>query len=156
MPFFSRVFKGKEATAKKRVAPAPKLNKKPQWSDAWVRTRVDPEEVVELLRECTNELKSRGENTSHVSGRQQLTLTTTALDIPFLLLPFRPSSDPSAARTFVRNYFLPQTDREALRGTALTNEVKMTDVMVWKEFCTYAHRLTGSPDPCQCHEVVLE
>ena len=53
-----------------------------------------------------------------------------ALDIPFLLLPFRPSSDPSAARTFVRNYFLPQTDREALRGTALANEVKMTDVMV--------------------------
>lgn len=67
---------------------------------------------MELLRECTKELKSR------------------ALDIPFLLLPFRPSSDPSAARTFVRNYFLPQTDREALRGTALANEVKMTDVMI--------------------------
>lgn len=135
MPFFSRVFKGKDATAKKSVAPTPKVNKKPQWSDAWVRTRVDPEEVVELLRECTNELKSRGESTSHVFGRQQLTLPTIALDIPFLLLPFRPSSDPSAARTFVRNYFLPQTDREALRGTALTNEVKMTDVMVWKRFC---------------------
>lgn len=148
MPFFSRVFKGKDATAKKSVAPAPKANKKPQWSDAWVRTRVDPEEVVELLGECTKELKSRGEHTSHVFGRRPLTLPTLALDIPFLLLPFRPSSDPSAARTFVRNYFLPQTDREALRGTALANEVKMTDVMVWKRFARYPYRLTCSPDPC--------
>lgn len=60
MPFFSRVFKGKDATAKKDMALPPKGVKKPQWSDAWVRTRVDPEEVVELLRECTIELKSRG------------------------------------------------------------------------------------------------
>ena len=139
MPFFSRVFKGKDATTRKAVAPVPKTTKKPQWSDAWVRTRVDPEEVVELLRECTKELKSRGEHSSQTLGTQQLTLTAAALDIPFLLLPFRPSSDPSAARTFVRNYFLPQTDREALRGTALANEVKMTDVMVKWNSSSYEH-----------------
>lgn len=68
MPFFSRVFKGKDATTRKTVAPTPKSTKKPQWSDAWVRTRVDPEEVVELLRECTKELKSRGEDQSHIAG----------------------------------------------------------------------------------------
>lgn len=53
-----------------------------------------------------------------------------ALDVPFLLLPFRPSSDPSAARTFVRNFFLPPHDREPLRGSSLENELRMTEVMV--------------------------
>lgn len=33
---------------------------KPRWDDAWTRTSVDPEEVQELLRGCTLELKSRG------------------------------------------------------------------------------------------------
>ena len=58
MPFFSRL-RGKDKKPKSLVngysAPV-----KPQWSDAWLRTRVDPEEVVELLRGCTQELKSRG------------------------------------------------------------------------------------------------
>jgi hypothetical protein len=69
MPFFSRVFKGKDSASKKDIAPTPKVTKKPQWSDAWVRTRVDPEEVVELLRECTVELKSRGKQRSREAGR---------------------------------------------------------------------------------------
>jgi hypothetical protein len=62
MPFFSKVFKSKDGQVKKTNAPVANGNavKKPQWSDAWVRTRVDPEEVVELLHLCTNELKSRG------------------------------------------------------------------------------------------------
>lgn len=50
--------------------------------------------------------------------------------MPFLLLPFRPSSDPSAAKTFIRNYFFPVTDRKKLAGDALTKELKMTEVMV--------------------------
>ncbi|EXJ56731.1 hypothetical protein A1O7_07075 [Cladophialophora yegresii CBS 114405] len=114
MPFFSKVFKSREGQAKKNVAPVANgdSHKKPQWSDAWVRTRVDPEEVAELLHLCTAELKSR------------------ALDVPFLLLPFRPSSDPSAARTYVRNFFLPPHDREPLRGSSLENELRMTEVMV--------------------------
>ncbi|KIW65224.1 hypothetical protein PV04_07500 [Phialophora macrospora] len=114
MPFFSRVFKSRDGQVKKNTAPVTngEGHKKPQWSDAWVRTRVDPEEVAELLHLCTAELKSR------------------ALDVPFLLLPFRPSSDPSAARTYVRNFFLPPHDREPLRGSALENELRMTEVMV--------------------------
>lgn len=32
----------------------------PKWEDAWLRTRVDPEEVAELLHGCTAEIKSRG------------------------------------------------------------------------------------------------
>lgn len=32
----------------------------PKWKDAWSRTQVEPEEVQELLRGCTAELKSRG------------------------------------------------------------------------------------------------
>lgn len=34
---------------------------KPRWEDAWTRTEVEPEEVQELLRGCTHELKSRGD-----------------------------------------------------------------------------------------------
>ena len=62
MPFFSKVFKSKDGQAKKASAPVANGNtyKKPQWSDAWIRTRVDPEEVAELLHLCTAELKSRG------------------------------------------------------------------------------------------------
>ncbi|RVX66349.1 hypothetical protein B0A52_09957 [Exophiala mesophila] len=114
MPFFSKVFKSKDVGVKKSTVPLAKgdSQKKPQWSDAWIRTRIDPEEVVELLHLCTVELKSR------------------ALDVPFLLLPFRPSSDPSAARTFVRNFFVPPQDREHLQGTLLENELRMTEVMV--------------------------
>lgn len=57
-------------------------------------------------------------------------LTNTALDVPFMLLPFRPSSDPSAARAFVRNYFIPPNDRPKLQGEKLINELRMTEVMV--------------------------
>jgi hypothetical protein len=57
-------------------------------------------------------------------------LTSAALDLPFLLLPFRPTSDPSASRTFVRNYFLPQTEREEMRGETLKKELRLTEPMV--------------------------
>lgn len=50
--------------------------------------------------------------------------------MPFLLLPFRPSSDPSAAKTFIRNYFFPPPDRKRWTGDGLTKELKMTEVMV--------------------------
>lgn len=50
-----------------------------------------------------------------------------ALDMPFMLLPFRPTSDPSAARTFIRNFF----DRgQALHGEYLTQELRLTEPMV--------------------------
>lgn len=50
-----------------------------------------------------------------------------ALDMPFLLLPFRPTSDPSAARTFIRHFF----DRgQRLYGEALAQELRLTEPMV--------------------------
>lgn len=53
------------------------------------------------------------------------------LDIPFLLLPFRPSSDPSSARTFIRHYFSPPPERPApLRGEHLVQELRLTEPMV--------------------------
>lgn len=50
----------------------------------------------------------------------------TALDMPFLLLPFRPTSDPSAARTFIRHFF----DRGQLHGEGLAQELRLTEPMV--------------------------
>src|SRR3954470_19461364 len=63
--FFSRL-KGKDGPAKisksKKGAPQAvnDIPQKPRWEDAWTRKSVDPEEVQELLRGCTLELKSRG------------------------------------------------------------------------------------------------
>ncbi|KAG6011651.1 hypothetical protein E4U43_008194 [Claviceps pusilla] len=82
---------------------------KPKWDDAYTRTSVEPEEVHDLLHFCTAELKARG------------------LDIPFLLLPYRPTSDPSAVRTFVRHF---HDDSYGLAGEALSQELRMTEPMV--------------------------
>ena len=71
MPFFSKVFKkdkdkdGSRAKVKSKKytdqsSPAPVVPPKPRWADAWSRKDVEPEEVQELLRGCTLELKSRG------------------------------------------------------------------------------------------------
>lgn len=54
-------------------------------------------------------------------------LLHTALDHPFLLLPFRPTSDPSAVRTFIRHFF---DSNHGLRGDALAQELRMTEPMV--------------------------
>ena len=56
--FFSRL-KGKDAS-KKKVQQVEAAPAKPTWTDAWTRTSVEPEEIQELLRGCTVELKSRG------------------------------------------------------------------------------------------------
>ncbi|KAL2008878.1 hypothetical protein VTN00DRAFT_7072 [Thermoascus crustaceus] len=116
MTFLAKVFRSKDSSAAKKQAkqntPEQEAPAKPQWTDAWLRTEVIPEEVQELLRGCTQELKGR------------------ALDVPFLLLPFRPSSDPSAARTFIRNYFNPPPGRQPLRGDALMQELRLTEPMV--------------------------
>ncbi|KGO48481.1 protein of unknown function DUF1708 [Penicillium expansum] len=116
MSFFSRVFRGKDSTATKKqskptaVSTAPA---KPKWTDAWQRTEVAPEEVQDLVRGCVHELKAR------------------ALDTPFLLLPFRPSSDPSAARTFIRNYFNQSFDKGSpVNGDVLAQELRLTEPMV--------------------------
>ncbi|KAJ5210749.1 hypothetical protein N7491_010558 [Penicillium cf. griseofulvum] len=117
MSFFSRVFRGKDSTAtKKQAKPTTALNTapaKPKWTDAWQRTEVAPEEVQDLVRGCVHELKAR------------------ALDTPFLLLPFRPSSDPSAARTFIRNYFNQSFEKGSpVNGDTLSQELRLTEPMV--------------------------
>lgn len=111
--FFSRL-KGKDGPTKasKKKGGLDDLSDqapaKPTWTDAWTRTTVEPEEIQELVRGCTVELKSR------------------ALDMPFLLLPFRPTSDPSAARTFIRNFF----DKRQLSREMLAQELRLTEPMV--------------------------
>ncbi|KAK3489494.1 uncharacterized protein B0T23DRAFT_202875 [Neurospora hispaniola] len=113
---FSRLKHKDGAKSKKKGADldsfTEQLPKGPQWTDAWTRTSVEPEEVVELIILSTEELKSR------------------ALDIPFFLLPFRPTSDPSAVRTFVRHFFDKQNGGPAIRGEALQQELRMTEPMV--------------------------
>ena len=69
MGFFSKL-KGRSSgadSAPKKAKKAPQTNgavsvppPKPRWDDAWTRKQVEPEEVQELLRGCTMELKSRG------------------------------------------------------------------------------------------------
>lgn len=61
MPFFSRVFRSKDPSKKSgRLNGLPLEPEKPTWTDAWLRTEVEPEEVVDLLLGCTSELKDRG------------------------------------------------------------------------------------------------
>ena len=66
MPFFTRVFRGKDSGAAKKTTKNPVVDDttpaKPSWTDAWQRTEVAPEEVQELLRGCTQELKARGKS----------------------------------------------------------------------------------------------
>jgi len=64
MPSFARWFRSRDAAKSKKfadqgdgvVAPT-----KPSWQEAWNRKEVAPEEVQELIHECTQEMKSRGE-----------------------------------------------------------------------------------------------
>lgn len=61
--FFSRL-KGKDGAATKgkkgQMQQVDAVPAKPTWTDAWTRTSVEPEEIQELLRGCTLELKSKG------------------------------------------------------------------------------------------------
>ncbi|KAK5992756.1 Morphogenesis-related MSB1-like protein [Cladobotryum mycophilum] len=86
------------------------IPQKPKWDDAYTRKTVEPEEIQELLRRCTDELKSRG------------------LDQPLLLLPFRPDSNPTAVRTFIRGFF--NLSGKHLSGEALAQDLRLTDPMV--------------------------
>lgn len=53
------------------------------------------------------------------------------LDVPFLLLPFRPASDPSATRTFIRNFFGANSlTSNPPRGEMLMQELRLTEPLV--------------------------
>ena len=120
MPFFSKVFKHKDATfssAKSKTQVAD-LNDhaavptRPRFVSTWASKTIDPEEVEELIHACTLEMKSRAE----------------ALEAPFFLLPFRPETDISPARTFIRNFFA-ETHSGSLHytGASLQKELVLTE-----------------------------
>ena len=51
--------------------------------------------------------------------------------MPFLFLPFRPASDLSATRTFIRNYFGPDSLKsDPPRGEQLLQELRLTEPLV--------------------------
>ncbi|KAF2850658.1 hypothetical protein T440DRAFT_517967 [Plenodomus tracheiphilus IPT5] len=113
MPFFKNVFKSKDgsrAGSKAGHNAEPVAPPKPRWEDAWSRKEVAPEEIQELVHVCTQEMKSRG------------------LDMPFMLLPFRPTSDASASRNFVRNFFKAAYEGTHLySGEGLAQELRLTE-----------------------------
>lgn len=63
---FSRL-KGKDGASKLKSKKGGNLDQlvdqqppKPRWEDAYARITVEPEEIQELIRRCTEELKARG------------------------------------------------------------------------------------------------
>lgn len=61
---FSRL-KSKDSSQKRskkglKFDAADQLPSKPKWDDAYTRKTVDPEEIQDLIRRCTTELKARG------------------------------------------------------------------------------------------------
>jgi hypothetical protein len=51
--------------------------------------------------------------------------------MPFLLLPFRPSSDPSAARNFIRNFFRSSYEGNMqFAGAGLAQELRLAEPLV--------------------------
>lgn len=61
--FLNKVFKRDNAAAIRKAEAEAAAAAKPdevKYADAWFRTSVAPEEVQELLRGCTNEIKHRG------------------------------------------------------------------------------------------------
>lgn len=162
--FFSRSKKDKGGAKSKKnnLYKGDDANDQPtqqRWEDAWTRKSVEPEEVQELIRGCTVELKSRGSYDKPIQSDLYFRITTitkhnrrlcnvpyyfryvtpanlfcplpAGLDMPFLLLPFRPTSNPSAARSFIRSFCNSPWDRgEQLSGHALAQELRLTDPMV--------------------------
>ncbi|EUC43533.1 hypothetical protein COCMIDRAFT_100572 [Bipolaris oryzae ATCC 44560] len=108
MPFFKSVFSSKDKQ-KSKTAPEPAAPPKPRWEESWTRKEVAPEEIQELVHVCTQEMKSR------------------ALDMPFMLLPFRPTSDTSASRNFIRNFFKAAYEETGqYSGEQLAQELRLT------------------------------
>ncbi|KAK4984382.1 hypothetical protein LTR50_006637 [Elasticomyces elasticus] len=123
MPFFSNVFKNKDGpvtspnqrTAVHDTNQGPAVPPKPRYASSWNSKEMVPEEVQDLIHACTQEMKSRAD----------------ALDTPLLLLPFRPGTDPSSARTFIRNFFHTNAQGgDQYRGTSLQQELRLTDPIV--------------------------
>lgn len=51
--------------------------------------------------------------------------------MPFLLLPFRPNADPTAAKTFIRTYFKHgEGPSSELTGADLQREIRLVEPLV--------------------------
>ncbi|CAN9097974.1 hypothetical protein CC77DRAFT_485377 [Alternaria alternata] len=110
MPFFKSVFHSKDKQKGAKTAPEPVAPPKPRWEESWTRKDVAPDEIQELIHVCTQEMKSR------------------ALDMPFMLLPFRPTSDTSASRNFIRNFFKAAYENtRQYSGEGLAQELRLTE-----------------------------
>ncbi|CAI6331547.1 unnamed protein product [Periconia digitata] len=112
MPFFKNVFKSKDASraGKADKTDQPVAPPKPRWEESWSRKDVDVNEIQELVHVCTQEMKAR------------------ALDTPFILLPFRPASDQSAARNFIRNFFKSAYEgSRQYEGEGLAQELRLAE-----------------------------
>ncbi|KAH8732864.1 hypothetical protein GQ44DRAFT_696568 [Phaeosphaeriaceae sp. PMI808] len=116
MAFFKNVFKSKDGSRSASKAgkygdgSEPVAQPKPRWEESWSRKNVAPEEIQELIHICTQEMKSR------------------ALDMPFVLLPFRPTSDTSASRNFIRNFFKSAYEGTGqFSGEGLATELRLTE-----------------------------
>ncbi|KAM3419920.1 hypothetical protein BST61_g3240 [Cercospora zeina] len=118
MPLFSRFkSKGAQATSKRGdldlgISP---VQRPARWQSRWESTTVEPDEIKELVHACTAEMKTRAE----------------ALDAPFMLLPFRPNTDPQGARSFIHNYYKNNADGGTqYQGDSLKQELRLTDALV--------------------------
>lgn len=66
MPSFLSILKGRDGSRTKSRKNsnlsqlADQKPTKPKWEDAWTRKTVEAEEVQELIRRCTKEIKDRG------------------------------------------------------------------------------------------------
>ncbi|KAK5131303.1 hypothetical protein LTR08_001142 [Meristemomyces frigidus] len=121
MPLFSRLkSKGAKSASKSKIQPAltsgpPAAPQKSRWQSSWNSKTVALEEVEELIHACTAEMKSRAE----------------ALNTPFLLLPFRPDSGTGGARSFIRNFYMHNSEGSGqYRGAGLRQELRLTDPIV--------------------------
>ena len=60
-----------------------------------------------------------------------VTNLATAIDMPFILLPFRPTSDTSASRNFIRNFFKAEYEgTRQFRGEGLAQELRLAEPLV--------------------------
>lgn len=101
---FSRL-KGKDGgRSKKKNAindVADNIPQKPQWDDAWTRKTVEPEEIHDLIRCCTEELKARGTFSPNAARRGCETHRSryrAGADAVLQLLTFHSFYCPSARR----------------------------------------------------------
>ncbi|GIZ43687.1 hypothetical protein CKM354_000690400 [Cercospora kikuchii] len=118
MPLFSR-FKSKGAHAASKKGELENglsaVQRPARWQSRWESTSVEPDEIKELVHACTAEMKTRAE----------------ALDAPFMLLPFRPNTDPQGARSFIHNYYKNNAEGGSqYRGDSLKQELRLTDALV--------------------------